>query len=387
MRSPGGERVRPRETYPGGRASRGGETGECHRRRLIAAHAVILGGSGGATAIFSATATAEGGSHRGDRTARSEDEEVPLERIRRSAFGRVCRKQLPTGSGGPGEVRGACRPGEYRAVATSIGGFVQQLAVAYLRNGYWFYVAGYVPPAKDPAAVDRKLIERYEIARSKWSRARRKKEGLANLQYLRFERFFLLLATHGKHRFFEDEAKCLRDARRQPITFAGYSIGHRCGRPHVRVERLEHRLVRDRLLRLALVLPTEALEREFMRLPFEPYAPVRRQLLALRRAVNWRRKLAGLEPVPVTCIRLRRRIYRPFEPRGAGPRHDPTAGANPGTPACGGPGMPQEVVPGAESEGRRREAGTIRGSNGTSELCPPERRHPGASRDDPLCPE
>lgn len=44
----------------------------------------------------------------------------------------------------------------------------------------------------------------------------------------------------------------------------------------------------------------------------EPYAPVRRQLLNLLRAVNRAWKQAGYEPVPVECLRLKRRIYRPF---------------------------------------------------------------------------
>lgn len=73
-------------------------------------------------------------------------------------------------------------------------------------------------------------------------------------------------------------------------------------------------------------------------MPFEPYAPVRRQLLALRRAVNWRRKLAGLEPVPVTGIRLKRRIYRPFELPSGG-RGD-RVGDVPGMPGCGDAGGP-----------------------------------------------
>jgi hypothetical protein len=65
---------------------------------------------------------------------------------------------------------------------------------------------------------------------------------------------------------------------------------------------------------------------EFSKLPFEPYAPVRQQLLIILRAVNRARKAAGLEPVPWTCIRLKRRIYRPFEsgeaakPEQRGPR-------------------------------------------------------------------
>jgi hypothetical protein len=38
----------------------------------------------------------------------------------------------------------------YRCEATSVAGFVQQLAVAYVRNGYWFYVQGTIPKRKSP---------------------------------------------------------------------------------------------------------------------------------------------------------------------------------------------------------------------------------------------
>ena len=62
----------------------------------------------------------------------------------------------------------------YYCEATSIEGFVQQLAVSYLKNGYWFYVTGFVPEGKNSETVDRKLIDRYEIDISKWTRARRK---------------------------------------------------------------------------------------------------------------------------------------------------------------------------------------------------------------------
>ena len=56
---------------------------------------------------------------------------------------------------------------------------------------------------KDPLAVDAKLIAKYGIAVSESTRARRKKAGQANLQYLRFERFFVVLATKGTHRFYD----------------------------------------------------------------------------------------------------------------------------------------------------------------------------------------
>ena len=62
----------------------------------------------------------------------------------------------------------------YRYETTSVEGFIQQLAVSYVGQGYWFYVSGVVPDRKDPRAVDTKLMTRYGVDISKWARARRK---------------------------------------------------------------------------------------------------------------------------------------------------------------------------------------------------------------------
>jgi hypothetical protein len=48
-----------------------------------------------------------------------------------------------------------------RCVATSVAGFVQQLAVGYVTHRYYFYITGRIPDHKDPAATDRKLVARY----------------------------------------------------------------------------------------------------------------------------------------------------------------------------------------------------------------------------------
>jgi hypothetical protein len=118
---------------------------------------------------------------------------------------------------------------DYRYIAVSERAFVQQLAVGYISNGYWYYVTGCIPEHKDVLRIDRKLIDRYDIAISKWTRSRRKRQGLANVQYLRHGRFFVIIATRGLHRFFDEEGHCVKDVRRQPIHFAGYSIGYRRG--------------------------------------------------------------------------------------------------------------------------------------------------------------
>ena len=207
----------------------------------------------------------------------------------------------------------------YRCVATSVAGFVQQLAVAYVANGYWFYVTGRVPDHKDPATVDAKIIRQYGIAITKWTRTRRKRAGQANVQYLRYNRFFVILATHGTHPFFAAEAGRLRDIRRKPLHFMGYAIGCRKGRddrrwhPSVRIERGLCRDLKARFTNLAVHRSVEELCREFRALDFEPYAPVRDQLRGLLRAVNHRRKTAGLDLVPSQALRLRRSPVRPFD--------------------------------------------------------------------------
>lgn len=205
----------------------------------------------------------------------------------------------------------------YRCEASTIEGFIQQLAVSYIPNGYWFYVTGTIPEHKNPQKTDEKIMAQYDCAVSKWVRARRKRAGLANIQYLRFRRFFVVLATHGKHQFFEAERKNIRDIRETPIKFARYAIG--CGKwratwhPSVRIEKGVYRAIEQQFLATALQLSRARLFADFEALRFEPYAPVRFQLLQLLRSLNRKREVAGLEPLPATVLKLCRHPVRPFE--------------------------------------------------------------------------
>jgi hypothetical protein len=162
-------------------------------------------------------------------------------------------------------------------------------------------------------AVDGKLVSKYGVALSRWQRARRKRGGWANLHYLRWERFWVMVATEGEHRFFVEEAKNLRDAREEPIKVGGYAIQMRQGHAHVRIEEGEFQRLKAWLLELATRRSAADVGRAFWCVLWEPYAPVRSQLLGLLAAVNERRKRAGGEPVPTAAIRRRRRLVRPFE--------------------------------------------------------------------------
>jgi hypothetical protein len=213
---------------------------------------------------------------------------------------------------------------KYLCEATSLEGFVQQIACNYLPHGYWFYVTGSVPEGKDPRLIDEKLIAKYAIDVSRATRSRRKLAGNANLHYIRHERRFVLLATKGRHPFFEEERACLRDAREIPIQYGGYSISYRRGgmtrdgkpdpkwHAHIEIGRKAYKDLEAYYLDLARHRNADRLTQAFYRFPFEPYAPIRRQMLRILRKVNRVRKRSGFSMLPPEVLPMRRRVVKPF---------------------------------------------------------------------------
>jgi hypothetical protein len=203
---------------------------------------------------------------------------------------------------------------QYRCEATTLEGFIQQLAVCYVGRGYWHYVTGRVPEGKDPAAIDWKLVQKYGLAVHKWTRCRRKRnQGWAGMQYIRHRDFFVLLATEGRHKFFVEEAG-IKDVRQVAITYGGYSVSLRGGRVHVRIAEETYKDLQAYLLELAVHRSVEKLIAEFYSVPFEPYGPVKTQLFSLLGEVNDARRRAGFKRVPKSAVWLKRRYVKPFEP-------------------------------------------------------------------------
>ena len=186
---------------------------------------------------------------------------------------------------------------------------VQYLAASVVCRGYWFYVAGIVPAGKDPAAVDAKLIEKYAANLPNSTRWRRKKAGRANVRYLRHGRRFFLFATKGDHPLFAEEAGGVRDFRQHPLRVGGYSVSFRRDgrdqtrrRVHVRIDETPYRELLASLEHHATRLSADALAARLYAIPYRGYAPVRGQLCRLLRAVNARRKRAGLSQLPKDCL-------------------------------------------------------------------------------------
>ncbi len=94
----------------------------------------------------------------------------------------------------------------YRAEATSLEGFVQQIACCYLRHGYWFYVTGHIPKSKDPATVDRKLFSAFTVCSESAER---------KLRYRHIQNNMTACSRNGDHKRIVPEPRFGRSPRWQ----------------------------------------------------------------------------------------------------------------------------------------------------------------------------
>ena len=103
-------------------------------------------------------------------------------------------------------------------IAPNIDAFLAQV-VRLAGNGYYFYFRGELKPSKDPLKLDAKLIQEWQLDQPYWKREKRRRGEAPSIWYLRFERQFLLPATHGRteegqaHRFFTEYGSTLKDIR------------------------------------------------------------------------------------------------------------------------------------------------------------------------------
>ena len=220
----------------------------------------------------------------------------------------------------------------YKYEVTSEIGFLQRIATHLLPKGYFFFVQGTLPDGKNPSALDAKLLAKYDVAKSEGARRWRKQQGLGNVQYVRYQNHWILLATHGDHSIREGEGSNLKDVRRCPIRIGDYALYVKRGnylkkisteevakpdgkwRVRVLIAREPYRELCAYFLSIACHRRGEALTDELFSLPYEPYAPVRKQLLKLLRLINAKRQAAGYSKLPPTCLRFKREIVRSFEP-------------------------------------------------------------------------
>ncbi|TWT99062.1 hypothetical protein Pla100_22380 [Neorhodopirellula pilleata] len=205
----------------------------------------------------------------------------------------------------------------------------QLIAASYLRHGYYWYVTGKIPNEKPPERVDQKLIAKYGIDISEWQRSKRRKSGLANAQYLRCGQWFILMLTEGHHLLRQPtekggEGEHIKDCRRIPIRFAGYSISYRrsgVAQPtgqstkwhaHVRLDSETYAELKAHFESIAVHRSVENLVAEFAKVTYARYAPIRRQLLNILRQVNNLRQRQSFTKLPHTVLNLRRSVVKVY---------------------------------------------------------------------------
>jgi hypothetical protein len=84
-------------------------------------------------------------------------------------------------------------------------------------------------------------------------------------------------------------------------------------RARVQIGRQHYQALKAYLLEIATTHSLKQLAIEFYSVPFEPYAPVRQQMLNILRVVNNKRRANGLAPLYSDVLRYRRRIVKPFD--------------------------------------------------------------------------
>lgn len=215
--------------------------------------------------------------------------------------------------------------------ATSEAALVRQLAVHTFPHGYFYYVTGTIGVKKDPSNTDEHFIRKYKLADSWGEKQRflRKRDGLANLRYYRFERTWILCWTDGDHWIWNSKKEGGEDGyfsdirnKEEPLVFRGryemVLVYGTNGKPHTRVGIPKRQL--DALdayfTSIATRRSQSQLEYQIRNLVYEPYRQVWSELRSILWRVNRKRKAAGLPMIPLNTVRTRKTKARVFDPDG-----------------------------------------------------------------------
>lgn len=178
----------------------------------------------------------------------------------------------------------------------TLGKFLSKI-MQYMRYGYVRYAVRKIPLTKNVNRVDKKIITAYSVTFHRTSRANRRKKGLANVAYIRFNHTFILLATYGTHEAFDRIIS--RNFYTTPLHFRGYSLGLKQGKPHLIITPTRYKAIRKELQNIALHNQSKVTA-YFQRISPFRFAGINQQKWTLLVEVNKRRKVAGLARIEWT---------------------------------------------------------------------------------------
>ncbi len=196
-----------------------------------------------------------------------------------------------------------------RHEAKTLGEFLWKASM-YARSGYTRYALRAIPEGKDLEAVDNKIMKAYDVTFCRMKRKRRRKEGRANVVYVRFKHEFLLLAEQGEHPEFDRIAG--RDMAKVPLILSGYAVKIKNHRVSVTVSKKRWAVIAE--MAQGMALHDKGKVERFIRgiSPFT-HRGILRQKFRLVRKINRRRKTAGLKQLcweEIENNSLRQRLKR-----------------------------------------------------------------------------
>lgn len=164
----------------------------------------------------------------------------------------------------------------------------------YLRYGYIYYYSRTIPTHKDAAKIDTKLVLLYDVTYNRRLRAARKKKGIRNIIYLRYQSQFILLATEGTHKQFDRLKFC--DFRTQSFHFYYYSIMVKNEKPSIRIQQKIY-IQRRKKARIIAHHQHEKVEGFLKEISPYSFKGINEQRWKLYKLVNQKRKTAGLKRI------------------------------------------------------------------------------------------
>ena len=174
--------------------------------------------------------------------------------------------------------------------ADTLGEFLWKVAL-YMRYGYLRYAVRTIPEGKEFTTVDENIQRDFSISRDRMERMRRRKKGLANVVFVRFNYTVIRLATDGTHELF-DKIDAL-DFRQNPLQFSGYSIGIKGHKPYIKITARRFKAIRKQVQGIALHNHRKVTDYVQRISPFS-FSGVADQRWKLLKEINRRRKKAGL---------------------------------------------------------------------------------------------
>jgi hypothetical protein len=178
--------------------------------------------------------------------------------------------------------------------AISLGEFLRKIAIDYLRYGYTRYAFRTIPDGKNLYEIDAKIMKVYGCTFSRALRHHRRRKGLASVVYIRFKNRFILVASEGSNEAF-DKIDSL-DFHATPLHVDGYTIGVKRNKSCVMIKPSRFKLLRKKLLAIALHNENKVLGRFKDISPFS-FPEIIRQKRKLLLEVNKKRHTAGLSRI------------------------------------------------------------------------------------------